>query len=68
MKIGVLLKHSFMQSLLREVFDFRQDLEIFLILLFSNACCSDRKSPETVAGAVAYLPTASICESDDLRF
>ena len=45
--------------------------KIFVYLLFSNACCSDSKSPispVTVPGAVTYLATASICESDDLCF
>ena len=42
--------------------------KIFLFLLFSNACRSDSKSlisPITVPGAVTYLATSSICESDD---
>ena len=38
--------------------------KIVIFLLFSNACRSDSKSPTspiTVAGAVTYLATASIC-------
>ena len=45
--------------------------DIFLFLLFCNACRSDSKSPIspiTVAGAVTNLATASICESNDSCF
>ena len=49
----------------------RIESKIFQFLLFSNACRSDSKSPIspiTVAGAVTYLATASISESDDSGF
>ena len=49
----------------------RTESKILLFLLFSYVCRSDSKSPIspiTVAGAVTYLTTASICESDDSCF
>ena len=51
--------------------NFRANALKAYFLLFSNACRSDSKSPispTTVAGAVTYLATASICESDDSCF
>ena len=48
----------------------RIESKIILFLLFSNTCSSANHPyrPITVAGAVTYLATASICESDDSCF